>query len=238
MAHSGNTDSHATDHRTEFTEPPHVTNMGQPLTDLWRDACKANPKDPAKVAPFSKLSWAAAGFQYEWTQRKYFRHRFSPVPPVLAQLATRAASACGLSIQAEAVIVNFYKKSSTMGGHQDDVEYTMDHPVVSLSLGSRSVFLKGGLSKDVAPLPVLLRSGDLAILSGSSRLSYHGVARVLPTPLPLETEDAWLELCKQLTTADDQEEQDDWDALRRYLETHRININVRQVFPIDPLPLS
>lgn len=222
----------ATDHRTEFTEPPHVTNMGQPLTDLWRDACRANEKDPAKVAPFSKLSWTAAGFQYEWTQRKYFRHRFSPVPPVLAQLATRAASACGLSIQAEAVIVNFYKKSSTMGGHQDDVEYTMDHPVVSLSLGSRSVFLKGGLTKDVAPLPVLLRSGDLAILSGSSRLSYHGVARVLPTPLPLE--DDWPELCNGLSQ---DQEQDGWDALRRYLETHRININVRQVYP-DPLPLS
>lgn len=220
--------THATD-RTEFTEPPHVTNMGQPLTDLWRNACKANPKDPAKVAPFSKLSWAASGFQYEWTERKYFRHRFSPVPSVLAQLATRAASACELTIEAEAVIVNFYKKNSTMGGHQDDVEYTMDHPVVSLSLGSRSVFLKGGLTKDVAPLQVLLRSGDLAILSDNSRLSYHGVARVLPTPLPLETEDDWLELCAGLSQ---QTPEQDWDAVRRYLETHRININVRQVYPL------
>lgn len=41
------------------------------------------------------------------------------------------------------VLVSYYKASSTMGGHQDNIEVTFDHPVASLSLGSQSVFLKG-----------------------------------------------------------------------------------------------
>ncbi len=48
------------------------------------------------------------------------------------------------------------------------------------SLGQSAVFLIGGQSKQVPPVPLLLNSGDIVIMSGSSRLAYHGVPRVLP----------------------------------------------------------
>ncbi|GLE03739.1 hypothetical protein PINS_up012641 [Pythium insidiosum] len=129
-----------------------------------------------------------------------------------------------------------------MGGHQDDVEYTMDHPVVSLSLGSRCVFLKGGTTKDEAPLSVLLQSGDIAILSGASRLSFHGVAKILPSPF--EIKDAELSALVEKKKEEEEEEEHDGDdgvedwadelrAVRAYLGTHRVNINIRQVFA-DP----
>lgn len=41
------------------------------------------------------------------------------------------------------------------------------------------MFLIGGRTKDVEPVPVLLRSGDIAIMSGESRHSYHGVPKIL-----------------------------------------------------------
>ncbi|EGZ30106.1 hypothetical protein PHYSODRAFT_470275 [Phytophthora sojae] len=215
---------------TEFTEEPHVTNMhlqNQQETDIWRKARGSHPKDPAASPLLSKLCWAASGYHYDWTARKYYRHSFSAVPELLQQLGSRCAAACGMSLSAEAVIVNFYKSKSSMGGHLDDVEYTMDHPVVSLSLGSRCVFLMGGHTKDELPLEILLRSGDIAIMGGESRTCYHGVARVLPTPFDVPSDD----FDALLQSEDDREE---YEAVRTYLSTQRININVRQVYPVEP----
>ncbi|KAJ8523155.1 hypothetical protein ON010_g17611 [Phytophthora cinnamomi] len=158
------------------------------MTDIWRKARESHPLDPAASPLLSKLCWAALGYHYDWTARKYYRHSFSAVPKLLQQLGARCASACGMTLSAEAVIVNFYKSKSAMGGHLDDVEYTMDHPVVSLSLGSCCVFLMGGHTKDDPPLEILLRSGDIAIMGGESRTCYHGVARVLPTPFDLPSD--------------------------------------------------
>ncbi|RLN52764.1 hypothetical protein BBJ28_00012014 [Nothophytophthora sp. Chile5] len=212
---------------TEYTEAPHVTNMhlqSQSVAGIWRKARQAHPHDPAKSPLLAKLHWAAAGYHYDWTARKYHDGNFSPVPALLERLATRCAEACGMTLAAEAVIVNFYKPKSHMGGHQDDVEYTMDHPVVSLSLGSSCVFLKGGLTKDEPPLELLLRSGDIAVLGGKSRMSYHGVARVLPTPFAMPSDD-------NEALPREGGVREEYEAVRTYLATERININIRQVYP-------
>jgi alkylated DNA repair protein alkB family protein 1 len=41
------------------------------------------------------------------------------------------------------------------------------------------VFLLGGLGLDEKPTAMLIRSGDVVIMSGGSRLCYHGVPRIL-----------------------------------------------------------
>ncbi|TMW56271.1 hypothetical protein Poli38472_008919 [Pythium oligandrum] len=236
---------------TEYVEAPHVTNMHQQneqVAQIWQKARASHPREPAKSPALGKLHWGASGYHYDWTARKYYPDNFSPVPQRLAELGASCAEACGMTLASEAVIVNFYKKNSTMGGHQDDVEYTMDHPVVSLSLGSQCVFLKGGLTKDEAPLEVLLRSGDIAILGGKSRLSFHGVAKILASPMEID-EDDWKKLIDKHTARDAEEAETeqpgdaekteetktvDWEdefrAVKQYLDTHRININIRQVY--------
>lgn len=47
------------------------------------------------------------------------------------------------------------------------------------SLGCSCIFLIGGTSKDEAPDAILLRSGDVVLMGGATRLSYHGVPRIL-----------------------------------------------------------
>ncbi|EEY68761.1 alkylated DNA repair protein alkB-like protein [Phytophthora infestans T30-4] len=215
---------------TDFAEEPHVTNMhlqNQQVPNIWRKACDSHPQDPAESPLLAKLCWAASGYHYDWTARKYHKGSFSPVPELLQQLGTKCAAVCGMTLEAEAVIVNYYKTKSSMGGHLDDVEYTMDHPVVSLSLGSKCVFLMGGHTKDEAPLEILLRSGDIAIMGGASRTCYHGVARVLPTPFSMKSKEL-----DALPLSNDDREQ--YEAVRTYLGSQRININVRQVYPTDP----
>lgn len=43
------------------------------------------------------------------------------------------------------------------------------------------MFLLGGLSVDEKPTAMLIHSGDIIIMSGVSRLCYHGIPRILPT---------------------------------------------------------
>ena len=49
------------------------------------------------------------------------------------------------------------------------------------SFGQSAVFLLGGLGIDEKPTALLIRSGDVVIMSGMSRLCYHGVPRILST---------------------------------------------------------
>eukprot|EP00529_Nitzschia_sp_RCC80_P016111 CAMPEP_0113470990 /NCGR_PEP_ID=MMETSP0014_2-20120614/16741_1 /TAXON_ID=2857 /ORGANISM="Nitzschia sp." /LENGTH=677 /DNA_ID=CAMNT_0000363599 /DNA_START=165 /DNA_END=2198 /DNA_ORIENTATION=+ /assembly_acc=CAM_ASM_000159 len=131
-------------------------------------------------------------------------------------------------------------------------------------------------SSSSSPVPVvtsiLIRPGDVVIMSGPSRLRYHAMARVLPKeaatklattvknnvesevksgshPITLEQllitgggdeEEGERKICvrccdgvEEEILADDDDDDDDKVFLKKYLENHRININVRQVYPDD-----
>jgi len=52
--------------------------------------------------------------------------------------------------------------------------------VVSLSLGDSCLFRVGGTSRGGRTTSFKLHSGDAVILSGPSRLAFHGVDRIYP----------------------------------------------------------
>ncbi len=109
--------------------------------------------------------------------------------------------------------------------HVDRSEVCATSPLVSISLGNAAIFLIGGLTRDTEPLPILLRSGDVLIMSGPAcRRAYHGVPRIFEGTLPTYLNEV------------DQEDQEEWEPYREFMRTTRININVRQVFPkgFDP----
>ena len=134
----------------------------------------------------SKVRWATLGYQYDWTARSYERSAYCPFPAQLGELAATFAAACGVgfTITPEAGIVNLYPAGQVMGGHVDDGEEAKNSPVVSMSLGPPCIFLLGGHSKDEPPAALLLRSGDVLILGGKSRLKYHGVPKVFVSEGP------------------------------------------------------
>ncbi|WP_221354209.1 alpha-ketoglutarate-dependent dioxygenase AlkB family protein [Streptomyces beigongshangae] len=75
-------------------------------------------------------------------------------------------------------LVNFYDAGARMGMHRDGDERS-DAPVVSLSLGDTCVFRFGNTGSKGRPYTdVELRSGDLFVFGGPSRLAHHGVPRV------------------------------------------------------------
>ena len=99
-----------------------------------------------------------------------------------------AAHGLPMAIDPQSGIANIYAaaKKLPMGAHVDDMERDHAFPVVSLSLGCTGVYLLGGRTRDAAPVPVLLRSGDIAILSGDARLAFHGGAQVFSDTAPPE----------------------------------------------------
>ena len=156
------------------------------------------------------------------------------------------ASAAGSpNFTPQASIVNYYTTKSQMGGHRDDLELTFEEPVVSVSCGLPAIFLLGGATKEEAPTPILVRSGDVMVLGGKSRLRYHGCARVIanradgePNVPPAAGEAGpgqvqGLEEGKgeERDEARREAEREERDAVIEYLKTHRINVNVRQVLP-------
>ncbi|MFI9562593.1 alpha-ketoglutarate-dependent dioxygenase AlkB family protein [Streptomyces rishiriensis] len=112
-----------------------------------------------------------------------------PFPAWLGELGRRAVSdALGPAEAAGAAydiaLINFYEGDARMGMHRDADERATA-PVVSLSLGDACVFRFGNTRTRTRPYTdVELRSGDLFVFGGASRLAYHGVPRVLPGTAP------------------------------------------------------
>ncbi|KAI0048536.1 hypothetical protein FA95DRAFT_1490649 [Auriscalpium vulgare] len=199
----------------------------------------------AARALLPRLRWANIGWFYHWGTKQYdFARGREPVGGVLREVCRDAVrsvpwgevfregetqSGWGKagpdwgtweeSYEPDAGIVNFYQAKDTLMGHVDRSEVCATSPLVSISLGNAAIFLIGGLTRNVEPVPILLRSGDVVIMSGPAcRRAYHGVPRILENTLP-----------SHLAHSD--EEADDWTPFATYLENARINVNVRQVFP-------
>ena len=92
-------------------------------------------------------------------------------------LVLTGGTTAGAAYEPDIALVNYYDEKARMGLHQDRDERSRD-PVVSLSLGDTCVFRFGNTEHRNRPWTDLeLRSGDLFVFGGPSRLAYHGVTR-------------------------------------------------------------
>ncbi|WP_030948934.1 alpha-ketoglutarate-dependent dioxygenase AlkB family protein [Streptomyces sp. NRRL S-646] len=110
------------------------------------------------------------------------------VADALSTVAAVAAVACDIaqSVSYDIALINFYDGNARMGMHRDSDENS-DAPVVSLSLGDTCLFRFGNTETRTKPYTdVELRSGDLFVFGGPSRLAHHGVPRVYAGTAPPE----------------------------------------------------
>lgn len=84
----------------------------------------------------------------------------------------------GLTRQPECCLINYYDANARMGLHQDKDEADFRWPVVSISLGDEGLFRIGNAERGGKTESVWLRSGDIVVMGGKARLTYHGVDRI------------------------------------------------------------
>ena len=132
--------------------------------------------------------WNGLSYKYEDRRSDFDNLPVPGIPPELAALAKAAAAEAGFEMRPDMCIMNYYTADAKLGVHQDKDErpetIAAGIPIVSVSLGDAARFVVGGLSRKDPTNPMILRSGDVLVMGGPSRLRYHGVTRIQPGTAP------------------------------------------------------
>ncbi len=133
------------------------------------------------------LGWISdeSGYRYDTVDPVTGRD-WPRIPVNLMQLAQRAADDAGFyDFVPDACLINRYEPGAQMGLHQDKNEQDYTAPIVSVSLGLPATFLFGGAKRSDRPQRVRVENGDVIVWGGSTRLAYHGVAKLAAGHHPL-----------------------------------------------------
>ena len=200
----------------QYTRKPSVSNLDihhNNIDDIWA------LYEAGKCTFMDKLAWVTLGYHYNWDKKIYERTKFSSFPLCLSELVKHIASCLNFkTFDPDAAIINYYNMKSTLGIHNDHSEEEPNEPIVSISFGLTAIFLMGTAKVEEKPLPLFLKSGDIVLMSGQSRFAYHAVPAVI----------------QELVDCDWNCDEDDtaWKPYSDYIKLHRINISVRQVYPL------
>ncbi|BEI80096.1 hypothetical protein CcaverHIS002_0106250 [Cutaneotrichosporon cavernicola] len=198
-------------------------------------------------ALMKEIRWANLGWVYQWSTKSYDFSTDTPIPfpPDLAKQCREVVNivpwdqvyagteaentpnfaAWSEDYEPDTGIVNFYQLNDTLMAHVDRSELDNSRPLVSISLGHAALFLLGSGDRADPPRPLILRSGDVLIMSGRGRQAYHGVPRILEDSLPAHLRPR-------------EDDSPTLAAVKRWISTARINVNARQVFPPGFKPVA
>ena len=129
------------------------------------------------MTSFGPLGWTsdATGYRYADTHPGTGQ----PWPAMPQALLDLWAELGDPETPPDSCLINLYRGDARMSPHQDRDEADPRFPVLSISLGDTAVFRIGGTSRKDPTRSLKLTSGDVCRLSGSARLAFHGVDRIL-----------------------------------------------------------
>lgn len=217
---------------TQFTE--------EIITNWWCHLQKISKSQKERDKIKSALRWSTLGYHYDWDAKIYNENIKSNFPSDLECLCSNLSSVLGFSqFRSQAAIVNYYPVGTTLAGHTDHSEVDLDAPLFSFSFGQSAVFLIGGKTKEEEPTAIYLRSGDIVVMAKESRLCYHAVPRVFKDKVAswnlkfseedfMRSDKFFCDIFDKILL-ENVKDNHFWQPFEEYLETSRININVRQV---------
>lgn len=170
----------------QYLRPIEQSALLSAIADILVKAPAYVPEMPRTGRPMSvtmsncgPLGWVtdkAGGYRYQNAHPV----TGAPWPAMPATLLTLWNDLANFPAAPEACLINIYRGKAKMGQHRDADEDDFSAPVLSVSLGDDAVFSIGGVTRKDARQRFTLHSGDVMLLSGPSRLAYHGIDRVLP----------------------------------------------------------
>ncbi|MEM8576536.1 MAG: alpha-ketoglutarate-dependent dioxygenase AlkB [Pseudomonadota bacterium] len=155
------------------------------LLEAVRSVVRAAPLVQPEVPRGGKMSvrmTSAGAFGWTADRRGY---RYAPQHPagmawplIPAQVLDVWHDVTGLERAPDCCLINYYGADAKMGLHQDKDEASFDWPVLSISLGDDGLFRIGNTSRGGKTESLSLESGDVVVMGGAARLTYHGVDRI------------------------------------------------------------
>jgi alkylated DNA repair protein (DNA oxidative demethylase) len=131
-----------------------------------------------EITGMGAVAWTSDSRGYRYETRHPLTRR--PWPAIPQRLMGIWAAVAGTPVPPDSCLVNFYGPDARMGLHQDRDETDLTVPVLSVSLGDTAIFRLGGQTRRAPTRSVRLASGDVCVLTGASRLAFHGVDRIIP----------------------------------------------------------
>ena len=135
--------------------------------------------------------WNGLTYAYEDVRSDFDGLAVPAIPARFVEIARAAAAEAGYEMRTDLCIMNYYTAEARMGVHQDKDErpetIAAGIPIVSVSLGDAARFVVGGLKRRDPTRPLMLKSGDVLVMGGPSRLRFHGVTRILAGTAPAGT---------------------------------------------------
>jgi len=158
--------------------------QGALVADLRRIVLAAPFVDPVtpggrrmtvRMTAAGRLGWVSDRSGYRYEPRHPSGVAWPAIPPAILAVWQEVT---GLSRDPDCCLVNFYGEGAKMGLHQDRDEGDFSFPVVSISLGDEALFRFGGVGRSEPTESLWLKSGDVLVMGGESRLAWHGIDRL------------------------------------------------------------
>jgi DNA oxidative demethylase len=151
------------------------------LRVVLKEAPLFSPETPygrpmsVRMSSAGQFGWFSdrAGYRYVGCHPK--GTPWPDIPPEVLDIWDRVT---GLQRRPESCLINYYGMGARMALHQDRDEADLSWPVVSVSLGDDGLFRIGNVTRGGKTASVWLESGDVVVMGGDARLTYHGVDRI------------------------------------------------------------
>ncbi len=142
---------------------------------LFRPVTPSGKEMSVRMTSAGSLGWVTdrAGYRYQAQHPK--GGGWPAIPEPILDIWRDLASA---ERDPDCCLINYYGEGARMGLHQDKDEADFSWPVLSISLGDDALFRIGNSTRGGKTESIWLNSGDVVIMGGPARLTYHGVDRI------------------------------------------------------------
>ena len=132
-------------------------------------------KMSVRMTSAGSVGWYADRSGYRYAPRHPGGGDWPPIPDTVLTIWRELT---GLARDPDCCLINYYGEGARMGMHQDKDEASFDWPVLSVSLGDAGLFRIGNATRGGKTESIWLESGDVVVMGGAARLTYHGVDRI------------------------------------------------------------
>lgn len=145
------------------------------VTPLYRPDTPYGKPMRVRMSSAGRLGWYSDKRGYRYVAEHPNGRSWPPIPDRILSIWRDLVSTERVP---DCCLINYYDEDARMGLHQDKDEADFSWPVLSISLGDEALFRMGNATRGGKTESAWLASGDVVLMGGDARLTYHGIDRI------------------------------------------------------------